>query len=863
MKNKLIIIFLLLPLIVSAQLPYQNTNLSAHERAVDLCNRLTLEEKASLMLDQSPAIPRLGIKAFQWWSEGLHGVVNQDKVTVFPLPIGMAASFNDGLVYKVFDAVSTEFRAKWNQQVKDNVAPTRWHGLSVWTPNINIYRDPRWGRGQETYGEDPYLTGVMGNAVIRGLQGPESTKYRKTWACAKHFAVHSGPEKSRHTDNITDVSPRDLWETYLPAFKTAVEDANVRQVMCAMQRLDDDPCCGSNRLLQQILRDEWGFKYLVASDCRAVSDFYQRQKVSSDAKHAAAKATLAGTDVECGYDYAYISVPDAVRAGLISEKEVDKHVIRLLEGRFDLGEMDDNSLVSWSSITPDALCSKEHKQLSLDIALQSMTLLQNNGNVLPLSKNIGKVAVIGPNADNESMMWGGVNYKGTPQYTVSILEGIQKLIGKNKVVYFQGCDLVSDKVLTSYYNQCSIDGKTGFRGTFWNNSEMEGKPVTVTYEQSPVQVTTVGGQPFALNLNLTKFSAKYETVFRPNQNSKVLISVDGCSFFEILVNGKSLNKKTTYRTENIRGEFDAEAGKDYNIEIRCAQVKDYGAELKFDIGKEDVIDYEAVIKQLSGCKTVIFAGGISPRLEGEQMTVNYPGFDSGDRTSIELPQVQREFLKALKDAGKKVAFVNCSGGAMALVPETESCDAILQAWYGGQDGGTAVAKVLFGEFNPAGKLPVTFYRSTDQLPEFKDYSMRGRTYRYMNNALFPFGYGLSYTKFKIGNGKLSSSTIVKDSKIILTVPVSNIGKRDGAEVVQVYVKDPTDTTGPLKTLRGFKRVEVKAGKTANVEMVLDAKTFELFDTNSNTMRTKKGLYEVYYGTSSADKDLKKIKVTIE
>ena len=404
-------------------LPYQNPNLSAKERAEDLCSRLTLEEKAQLMLDESPAIPRMGIKKFFWWSEALHGAANMGNVTVFPEPVGMAASFNPDLLYKVFDAVSTEFRAQYNHRMLNGGEDQKFHSLSVWTPNVNIFRDPRWGRGQETYGEDPYLTSVMGTQVVRGLQGPEDAKYRKLWACAKHYAVHSGPEYTRHTVNLTDITPRDMWETYMPAFKTLVQDAKVREVMCAYQRLDDDPCCGSTRLLQQILRDEWGFQYLVVSDCGAISDFYETHKSSSSPAHASAKATLAGTDVECGYGYAYKSIPEAVQRGFITEKEVDKHVIRLLEGRFDLGEMDDPALVEWSKIPYSKMDCKEHRQLSLDMARQTMVLLQNKNNVLPLRKNKEKIAVIGPNADDEPLMWG--NYNGTPNRTITILDGIK------------------------------------------------------------------------------------------------------------------------------------------------------------------------------------------------------------------------------------------------------------------------------------------------------------------------------------------------------------------------------------------------------------------------------------------------------
>lgn len=842
------------------QLPYQNPSLSAHERAVDLCSRLTLEEKAQLMLDDSPAIPRLGIKRFQWWSEALHGVANMGDVTVFPEPIGMAASFNDGLVYKVFDATSTEMRAKWNQLQQQGGEVTRFHALSVWTPNVNIFRDPRWGRGQETYGEDPYLTSMMGCAVVRGLQGPEDTKYRKLWACAKHYAIHSGPEWSRHTDNITDVTPRDLWETYMPAFKSLVQDAKVREVMCAYQRWDDEPCCGSTRLLQTILRDEWGFKYLVVSDCGAVTDFWNNHKVSSNPKNAAAKGVLAGTDVECGFQYMYKSVPEAVKYGALTEAEVDKHVVRLLEGRFDLGEMDDNSIVSWSNIPASVLCSKEHRNLSLQMSLQTMTLLQNNNNVLPLSRHEKKIAVIGPNANNEPMMWG--NYNGTPRQTITILDGIKSRLKKSQIITFKGCDLVNDQTLESYYNQCSMDGKTGFKATFWNNREREGKPVTVTYEKNPIQVTTHGQHTFAPNVSLTGFSAVYETVFRPQQHAKVLLDVDGCGHYEVYLDGELKAQQSTWRTTESRIEFDGEKGKSYKIEIRYHEMPTYNADLKINIGHETPIDYQDAINQLNDCQTVVFVGGISSQLEGEEMPIHVPGFKGGDRTDIELPAVQRNFLKALKAAGKKVVFVNCSGSAIALTPESQSCDAILQAWYPGQEGGEAVARVLFGEYNPGGKLPVTFYRNTKQLPDFKDYSMKGRTYRYMNDALFPFGYGLSYTTFSIGDAQLSATSFGKDGKVTLTIPVNNVGKKDGTETIQVYIKDPTDADGPLKSLKAYQRVTVKAGQTTNAVITLDSKSFELFDAATNTVRTKGGKYEVYYGNSSADKDLKKVNVTV-
>lgn len=847
--------------LVQAQtLPYQNPDLTAHERAVDLCSRLTLEEKSQLMLDESPAIPRLGIKKFFWWSEALHGAANMGNVTVFPEPVAMAASWNPDLLYQVFDVASTEFRAQYNHRMLNGGEDEKFHSLSVWTPNVNIFRDPRWGRGQETYGEDPYLTSVMGTQVVRGLQGPEDAKYRKLWACAKHYAVHSGPEYTRHSANLTDVSPRDLWETYMPAFKTLVQDAKVREVMCAYQRLDDDPCCGSQRLLQQILRDEWGFQYLVVSDCGAVSDFYTSHKSSSDAVHGSAKAVLAGTDVECGYGYAYKSIPEAVQRGLISEAEVDKHVIRLLEGRFDLGEMDDPSLVEWSKIPYSAMSTKQSAQLALDMAHQTIVLLQNKGSILPLKKGAEKVAVIGPNANNAPMMWG--NYNGMPNHTVTIFDGIKSK--QKKLLHFPGCDLTYDKVMDCLMgSQCSFEGKKGVKGTFWNNRQMEGKPVTVQYYTAPLAVTTAGMHNFAPGVQLEDFSAKYETDFTPAESGEYVVNVDGCGHFELFIDGVQQYRHHIWRTTPNRTAIQAEKGKTYHIEVLFSHIHTYNADLKINIAKELPIDYDGMIAQLKGIDKVIFVGGISPALEGEEMPVQIEGFKGGDRTSIELPGVQRKFLKALKQAGKTVIFVCCSGSAIALQPETETCDAIVQVWYAGQEGGTAIADVLFGDYNPAGKLPVTFYKNDSQLPDYEDYSMKGRTYRYFTDPLFAFGYGLSYTQFEIGEANLIKEQANRQMKLV--VPVINKGQRDGTEIVQVYIRDLSDTDGPLKSLRGFQRIHVKAGQTANAEILLDVdKAFEFFDPSTNTMRGP-GIgkqYELYYGNSSRPVDLKKLSVKL-
>ena len=864
MRKLFIILAVSCGLTASAQqLPYQNPNLSAKERAVDLCGRLTLEEKAMLMLDESLAIPRLGIKKFFWWSEALHGAANMGNVTNFPEPVAMASSFNPALLYKCFDVASTEFRAQYNHRIYDlGGEDMKMRSLSVWTPNVNIFRDPRWGRGQETYGEDPYLTSIMGDAVVRGLQGDPLTgvtgqhKYRKLWACAKHYAVHSGPEYTRHSANLTDVPVRDFWETYMPAFKYLVTKSDVREVMCAYQRLDDDPCCGSNRLLQQILRDEWGFKYLVVSDCGAISDFYTSHKSSSSPITASAKATLAGTDVECGYGYAYRSIPEAVRRGLITEQEVDKHVIRLLEGRFDLGEMDDPSLVEWSKIPYSAMSTKASAQLALDMARQSIVLLQNKNEILPLKKNAEKIAVIGPNADNEPMMWG--NYNGTPNHTVTILDGIKAK--QKKLFYAPGCDLTYDKVMECHMaTECTApDGKKGLKGTFWTNTEWKGKPFTAEYYTQPLAVTTNGMHVFAPNLPIEDFSAKYETTFAPKEAGEYVLNVEGTGDFSVYVNGQRKESHHIWRSTPTRTVLQAKAGEKFQIEVRFNTVKTWGAGMKINIARELPLDYQQTINQLKGIDKVIFVGGIAPSLEGEEMPVNIEGFKGGDRTDIELPKVQREFLKALKAAGKQVIFVNCSGSAIALEPEVQTCDAIVQAWYPGQEGGTAVADVLFGDVNPSGKLPVTFYKRSSQLPNYEDYSMKGRTYRYFNDALFPFGYGLSYTTFEV-----DAEPSIDTKGIAVKFTVENTGKRDGTEIVQVYIRNTADKEGPLKTLRAFKRVDVKAGQKVTDTIRLDRESFEGWDSETNTMRFVPGTYDIYVGNSSLCDDEPPMTITIQ
>lgn len=843
--------------LLSAQLPYQNPNLTPEQRATDLLQRLTLEEKASLMQNASPAIPRLGIKPYEWWNEALHGVARAGLATVFPQTIGMAASFNDSLLYKVFNAVSDEARAK-NRAFNDREQYKRYQGLTMWTPNVNIFRDPRWGRGQETYGEDPYLASRMGVAVVKGLQGPDTARYDKLHACAKHFAVHSGPEWNRHSFNAENIAPRDLWETYLPAFKVLVQEADVKEVMCAYNRFEGDPCCGSNRLLTQILRNDWGFKGIIVSDCGAISDFFGKKKHNThpDAPHASADAVLNGTDLECGGNYR--TLPEAVKAGLISEEQINTSVKRLLKARFELGEMETDNH-PWG-LPYSVVDCPEHRQLALQMARETMTLLQNKGNLLPLNKKI-KVAVIGPNANDSVMQWG--NYNGVPSKTATLLSAIQAKLPASQIYYEQVCSLTDDVTLSSLFNQCSDDGKPGFSASYWNNQEFKGTPDATAQLSTPFRFTTLGATAFAPGIELTGFASRYHTVFRPVKSGSAIFRVQTNGNIKASVNGEEVLDQTNIKNPENLYTLQVEAGQSYDIDLQFTQIKD-GAYFNFDLVEETPLNLNATLARLKDADVVIFAGGISPLLEGEEMKVSAPGFKGGDRTDIDLPAAQRNVLAALKKAGKKIVFVNFSGSAMALAPEAGNCDAILQAWYPGQAGGTAVADVLFGDYNPAGRLPITFYKHTEQLPDFEDYSMQGRTYRYMKETpLFPFGYGLSYTTFSYGKAQADKNLLNKGDKLNLSIPVKNTGKRNGEEIVQVYIRRPADKEGPAKTLRAFKRVEIAQGKTENVTIELPYSAFEWFDAATNTMHPLSGVYEILYGSSSKTEDLHSLQVRIQ
>ncbi len=853
-KSVTSLMFFLSVSVSAQQLPYRNTALSARERAVDLCSRLTLEEKVALMQNNSPAIQRLGIPQFAWWSEALHGIGRNGYSTVFPSCIGMASSFDDVLLEKIYTAISDEGRAKNTAQRKIG-SLTTYQGLSFWTPNINIFRDPRWGRGQETYGEDPYMNSRLGQAVVRGLQGPEGHKYLKLYACAKHFAVHSGPEKTRHHFNIEDLSPRDLWETYLPAFKDLVQKAGVREVMCAYQRFEGEPCCGSTRLLQQILRNDWGFKGLVVSDCGAITDFWGkgRHEVSKDAASASAKAVISGTDVECGSNYN--KLPDALRNGEITMERIDRSVCRLLEARFELGNFDADSLVEWTRIPETVVASKAHKQLALNMAREQTVLLQNKNNILPLSKADDKIMVMGPNAADSTMLWG--IYFGQPTHTVTMLEGINSKLRRN-VPYTKSTDITKIQETESLFDKLvAEDGTPGMTARYWNNTSMEGEPCVETRYASKLNFDNGGNTAFAAGVNTENFTASYHGSLIPDADADIQFNFSHLNGFRLIIDNDTIyNRWKPSRLLFNTKSKSVKAGKKYDIKLELLQFTG-GANLSFDVAKVTSLTPEEIVDKAKNMETIIFVGGISPNLEREEAKVSEPGFDNGDRTSIELPEAQRMVLKALHDAGKKIVLVNCSGSAVALTPETQTCDAIIQAWYAGEQGGAAIADILFGDYNPSGKLPVTFYKNDSQLPPFDDYNMSNRTYRYFKDEpLFPFGYGLSYTTFSIGKPVYNK----KEGKVY--VSVKNTGIVDGTEIVQLYLRHDADTDGPIKTLRGFSRVDLKAGETKQVAIDMSKESFECWDSQSNTMRVQNGTYTLFVGTSSRKADLKELKVKI-
>lgn len=805
--------------------PMWNPALPAEQRAKDVISRLTLEEKVAQMLNATPAVSRLGIPAYDWWNEVLHGVARTPyKVTAYPQAIGMAATWDSNSLKRMADFSALEGRAIHNKSIELNKTGDRYVGLTYWTPNINIFRDPRWGRGQETYGEDPFLTAMMGKAFVNGLQGND-TRYLKAAACAKHFAVHSGPEPSRHSDNFNP-SAYDLWDTYLPAFRELVTNAHVAGVMCAYNAVDKQPCCANDQLMNDILRKQWNFTGYVTSDCWAVDDFFRYHKTHKDATGSAIDAVIHGTDLECG-NSVYRTLIDAVKSGQIKESFIDLSLERLFIIRFRLGMFDPVSMVKYAQTPASVLEAPAHKAHALKMAQQSIVLLKNENKTLPLSKKLKKVVILGPNADNKIALLG--NYNGTPSQVITILEGIKAKLGKDvEVVYEKAINFTNDTlfVKNTGKNAFSHEGKPGVKAEYFLNEKLEGTPA-LTRTEEDINNFWTEGEPFAPGMPWTHYSARYTTSITAEKDEILNFESEGNDGYRIKINDSTVvDVWERNRWGNKQFSFPVKKGQTYSIEMTFRQ-SEGDAIVKLRAGHYEKTDFNELARRFSDADIILIAGGISPQLEGEEMPVTVPGFKGGDRTSIQLPTVQTELMKALKATGKPVVFIMLTGSAIAIPWENENIPAIINAWYGGQSGGTAVADVLFGDYNPAGRLPVTFYKSDSDLPGFSDYSMKGRTYRYFNGeALYPFGYGLSYTQFKYQVTKIPA-ILKKGKPVTVAFLLTNTGKKDGEEVAQLYITHQTSGMKPIRALKGFQRVFLKAGETKKLLFTLTPEQLSL------------------------------------
>ncbi|MEN2402253.1 glycoside hydrolase family 3 C-terminal domain-containing protein [Flavobacterium sp. MC2016-06] len=829
---------------------FQDPNLTFEERVNDLVSRLTLEEKVSQMLNSSPAIPRLEIPAYDWWNETLHGVARTPfKTTVYPQAIAMAATFDENSLFKMADYSALEGRAIYNKAVELNRTNERYLGLTYWTPNINIFRDPRWGRGQETYGEDPYLTGVLGNAFVEGLQG-DDPKYLKAAACAKHYAVHSGPESLRHTFDV-DVTPYELWDTYLPAFKKLITESKVAGVMCAYNAFRTQPCCASDILMTDILRNQWKFNGYVTSDCWAIDDFFKNHKTHPDAESASADAVFHGTDIDCGTD-AYKALILAVKDGKISEKQIDISVKRLFMIRFRLGMFDPAAMVKYAQTPASVLESPEHQEHALKMARQSMVLLRNEKNLLPLNKNLKKIVVLGPNADNAISILG--NYNGTPSKLTTVLQGIKEKVSPNtEIVYEKAVSFTNDTLLVyqNLKNQYSYDGKQGFKAEYYTNTDLSGNPEAIRTE-TEINNFWQEGEVVIKNIKANHFSARYTTNFTADHDGSITFELSADDGYRFLIDGKEvINAWKKNRWGEKIFKLNTKKGTVYNLVLEYWQGEGK-ANVALNTGNFEKTDFKKIIDRNKDADVFVFAGGISPQLEGEEMPVNFPGFKGGDRTSILLPEVQTELMKSLKASGKPVIFVMMTGSAIAIPWEAENIPAILNAWYGGQAAGTATADILFGDYNPAGRLPVTFYKSDSDLSSFIDYRMDNKTYRYFKGApLYGFGYGLSYTSFKYEQLKVSS-TIKKGETTTVSVKITNTGKTEGEEVAQLYViNQDLSIKAPLKSLKGFERINLKSGESKTISFTLSPEDLS-YVTAEGSLKEYLGKVKLAVGGSQPD-----------
>ncbi|MDZ7373996.1 MAG: glycoside hydrolase family 3 C-terminal domain-containing protein [candidate division KSB1 bacterium] len=826
--------------------PFMDPNLPIEQRVEDLLSRLTLEEKVSQMMHDAPAIERLGIPKYNWWNECLHGVARAGIATVFPQAIGLAATWDTDLMLRIATAISDEARAKHHEFARHGWRDI-YQGLTFWSPNINIFRDPRWGRGMETYGEDPFLTGSMAVQFIRGLQG-DHPRYLKLVATAKHFAVHSGPEPERHTFDAR-VSERDLRDTYLPAFEMCVREAKVRSVMCAYNRTLGEACCASRRLIEKILREEWDFDGYVVSDCWAITDIWKTHRVAADASEASAMAVAVGTDLECGSDYR--SLLDAVGQGKISEREIDTSLRRLLRARFELGMFDPPERVPYAQVPFHVNDCAEHRELALQAARESIVLLKNDG-TLPLRKDLKRVAVIGPLGNDEPILLG--NYEGTPADPCTILRGIREKLPHAEVRFSTGCDIADgmpafEIVPSDVLRTGGPDCQPGVKATFYANRNLSGDPIhTACY---PAVDFNWYLQPPIPQLSDGVFSARFEGVLTPIVSGTYSVGVYGHREIRFVLDGKEIcHFDADYRQQLAYGTVELTAGRPYPFTIEYKGILPHSQHrpfLQLVWSRPQPEREKEALELARWADAVILTMGLSPLLEGEEMPVDLPGFRGGDRTDIALPRPQEELMKKVAAAGKPTVLVLHSGSAVAIQWAAENLPAIVQAWYPGQAGGWAVADVLFGDYNPGGRLPVTFYRSLDDLPPFEDYRMEGRTYRYFRGEpLFPFGYGLSYTRFAYSNLRLPSEAKAGE-EIRVSVVVKNVGDRAGDEVVQLYITDlEASAPVPIRALRGFRRIFLEPGQSTEVEFLLRPRDLSLV-TEDGRRVLEPGEFEISVG----------------
>jgi beta-glucosidase len=839
---------------------YKNTNLPFEERARDLVRQMTLEEKISQLGHTSDAIARLDLPEYNWWNEGLHGVARAGVATVFPQTIGMAATFDDALLGRDAEAISTEFRAKYNENRGKDGSSAWYKGLTVWSPNINIFRDPRWGRGQETYGEDPYLTSRMGVAFVKGLQG-DDPKYLKTVATPKHFAVHSGPESTRHEVDV-QVSRHDMEDTYLPAFRATVMDAGAQSVMCAYNSVNGQPACANQFLLGEQLRDAWKFEGYVVSDCGAIEDISAHHKYRPLQEQGVAAALAAGTDLFCGVppqnrvQLERTAVLNAVHRGILPESTVDLAVTRTLNARFKLGMFDPEAMVPWSSLGAGANDTPAHRALALQTARESLVLLKNENHLLPLKKNYPKIAVIGPDADSLDALEG--NYNGTPSAPVTILAGLRKRFHHSTIRYVEGTGLIGTAVRPVPGSALYTDGTRthhGLMAEYFANTNLEGEPALRRIDPSLNFVWGFGGVSPKLTTN---YSARWTGMLSPPATGDYIAGFTGQDGYRVWIDGEALvSDWTTHRPSTTQTQpIHLEKGRTYSVKIEYFQTV-RSAEAKLVWGMPGREENEAV-QAARDADLVIMVLGLSSRVEGEEMKVKADGFAGGDRTAIELPVPQEHLLESVNAVGKPVVLVLTSGSALAVNWANEHVPAIMEAWYPGEAGGTAVAESLAGDFSPAGRLPVTFYKSLEQLPAFEDYSMAGRTYRYFSgDPLYPFGYGLSYAKFEYRQPLVSSKSISADGSVTVSAEVVNRGEMASDEVVQLYLRHEGLAGAALRELRGFERIHLASGQSKRVAFSLRDRDLSVVDTQGKR-RIAAGLVQVWIGGGQPSSDTHKV-----